>query len=128
MIGAYDVPAVWTRGDDPERARRIVEAAERTLAALPDDATADAARCRLLATVALESRGLRSARGPRAAGEAERVARRLDDPALLAFALNGVFMQSCTRAGLAPRRDALGAELVALGTRHGLVDTPSSAT
>ncbi|MEV5018627.1 BTAD domain-containing putative transcriptional regulator [Streptomyces sp. NPDC053780] len=122
VIGAYDVPAVWTRGDDPEGARRIVEAAERTLAALPGDATADAARCRLLATVALESRGVRSERGPRAAAEAERVARRLDDPALLAFALNGVFMQSCTRAGLAPRRDALGAELVALGTRHGLVN------
>ncbi|WP_432099281.1 BTAD domain-containing putative transcriptional regulator [Streptomyces sp. WAC 04229] len=122
VIGAYDVPAVWTRGDDPEGARRIVEAAERTLAALPDDATADAARCRLLATVALESRGVRSERGPRAAAEAERVARRLDDPALLAFALNGVFMQSCTRAGLAPRRDAIGAELVALGTRHGLVN------
>ncbi|MFE0206924.1 BTAD domain-containing putative transcriptional regulator [Streptomyces sp. NPDC058985] len=122
VIGAYDVPAVWTRGDDPEGARRIVEAAERTLAALPADATADAARCRLLATVALESRGVRSERGPRAAAEAERVARRLDDPALLAFALNGVFMQSCTRAGLAPRRDALGAELVALGTRHGLVN------
>ncbi|MFD0249701.1 BTAD domain-containing putative transcriptional regulator [Streptomyces sp. NPDC127113] len=122
VIGAYDVPAVWTRGDDPEGARRIVEAAERTLAALPDDATADAARCRLLATVALESRGVRSERGPLAAAEAERVARRLDDPALLAFALNGVFMQSCTRAGLAPRRDAVGAELVALGTRHGLVN------
>ncbi|MEU6457459.1 BTAD domain-containing putative transcriptional regulator [Streptomyces sp. NPDC047065] len=122
VIGAYDVPAVWTRGDDPEGARRIVEAAERTLAALPADATADAARCRLLATVALEFRGVRSERGPLAAAEAERVARRLDDPALLAFALNGVFMQSCTRAGLAPRRDAVGAELVALGTRHGLVN------
>ncbi|MHC8420173.1 BTAD domain-containing putative transcriptional regulator [Streptomyces sp. NB004] len=122
VIGAYDVPANWTRGDDPEAARRIVEAAERTLAALPPDAGADAARCRLLATVAVESRGVRSERGPRAAAEAERIARRLDDPALLAFALNGVFMQSCTRAGLAPRRDALGAELVALGTRNGLVN------
>ncbi|MFI5856106.1 BTAD domain-containing putative transcriptional regulator [Streptomyces parvulus] len=122
VIGAYDVPANWTRGDDPEAARRIVEAAERTLAALPPDAAADAARCRLLATVALESRGVRSERGPRAAADAERIARRLDDPALLAFALNGVFMQSCTRAGLAPRRDVLGAELVALGTRNGLVN------
>ncbi|MFA3878450.1 BTAD domain-containing putative transcriptional regulator [Streptomyces sp. MMCC 100] len=122
VIGAYDVPANWTRGDDPELARRIVAAAERTLVALPDDPAADAARCRLLATVALESRGVRSPRGPRAAAEAERIARRLDDPALLAFALNGVFMQSCTRAGLAPRRDAIGAELVALGIRHGLVN------
>jgi DNA-binding SARP family transcriptional activator len=122
VIGAYDVPANWTRSDDPELARRIVAAAERTLAALPEDSTVDAARCRLLATVALESRGVRSPRGPRAAAEAEGIARRLDDPALLAFALNGVFMQSCTSAGLASRRDAIGAELVALGTRHGLVN------
>ncbi|MEU9645414.1 BTAD domain-containing putative transcriptional regulator [Streptomyces sp. NPDC048188] len=122
VIGAYDVPANWTRSDDPDLARRIVAAAERTLGALPEDPTADPARCRLLATVALESRGVRSPRGPRAAAEAERIARRLDDPALLAFALNGLFMQSCTRAGLAPRRDAIGAELVALGARHGLVN------
>jgi DNA-binding SARP family transcriptional activator len=122
VIGAYDVPANWTRSDDPVTARRIVAAAERTLAALPDDTTADAARCRLLATVALESRGVRSPRGPRAAEEAERLARRLDDPALLAFALNAVFMQSCGTAGLAPRRDAIGAELVALAARHGLVN------
>ncbi|MFG3248729.1 BTAD domain-containing putative transcriptional regulator [Streptomyces sp. NPDC048187] len=122
VIGAYDVPANWTRSDDPDLARRIVAAAERTLGALPEDPTADTARCRLLATVALESRGVRSPRGPRAAAEAERIARRLDDPALLAFALNGLFMQSCTRAGLAPRRDEIGAELVALGARHGLVN------
>ncbi|MFG2679934.1 BTAD domain-containing putative transcriptional regulator [Streptomyces sp. NPDC048392] len=122
VIGAYDVPANWTRSDDPGLAGRVVAAAERTLAALPEDPAADAARCRLLATVALESRGVRTPRGPRAAAEAERIARRLDDPALLAFALNGVFMQSCTRAGLAPRRDATGVELVALGTRHGLVN------
>ncbi len=30
-------------------------------------------------------------------------------------------MQSCTRAGLAPRRDAIGAELTALAARHQLV-------
>ncbi|MFE0627921.1 BTAD domain-containing putative transcriptional regulator [Streptomyces sp. NPDC058864] len=120
VIGAYDVPAIWTRSDDPEQARRIVAAAERTLAALPADAAHETARCRLLATVAVESRGIRSRRGPLAARQAEEAARRLDDPALLAFALNGVFMQTCTRAGLAPRRDAVGAELVALARRHGL--------
>ena len=121
VIGAYDVPAIWTRSDAPELAEQIVAAAERALAALPDGAAHDAARCRLLATIAVETRGVRSPRGPRAAGEAERIARALDDPALLAFALNGVFMQSCTRAGLAPRRDAIGAELVELAARHGLV-------
>ncbi|AQU67850.1 AfsR/SARP family transcriptional regulator [Streptomyces niveus] len=140
VIGAFDVPAIWTRGDDPELARQIVAAAERTLAALPPpdvsggpemsgvvsrtshaDGTYDAVRCRLLATVAVETRGSHSSRGPQAARQAEAIARRLDDPALLAFALNGAFMQSFTRAGLAPHRAEIGAELVALGARHGLV-------
>ncbi|MFD4603522.1 BTAD domain-containing putative transcriptional regulator [Streptomyces sp. NPDC058464] len=120
VIGAYDVPAIWTRSDDETGARRIVRAAERALARLPATPAQDAVRCRLLATVALESRGTRSGRAAQAAAEAERLARRLDDPALLAFALNGVFMQSCTRPGLAPRRDAVGTELVALAARHGL--------
>lgn len=101
VIGAYDVPAIWTRLDDPEQAARVVTAAERTLTALPPDGH-EAARARLLATVALESRGIRSARGPQAARQAEEIARRLDDPALLAFALNGVFMHTFHRAGSGP--------------------------
>ncbi|MGW3424642.1 BTAD domain-containing putative transcriptional regulator [Streptomyces phaeochromogenes] len=120
VIGAYDVPAIWTRADDPAAAEQIVTVAERTLAALPSGPY-DTARCRLLATVALETRGATGPRGPEAAREAEALARRLDDPALLAFALNGTFMQSFTRAGLAPQRDAIGAELVELAARHGLV-------
>ncbi|MFC9220957.1 BTAD domain-containing putative transcriptional regulator [Streptomyces hygroscopicus] len=120
VIGAYDVPAIWTRLDDPEQAARVVAAAERTVAALPPGRH-DAVRARLLATIAVESRGGRSPRGAQAAREAEEIARRLDDPALLAFALNGVFIQTFDRAGLAPRRDATGAELIALSARHGLV-------
>ncbi len=117
VIGAYDVPAIWPRSDDPTQAAEIVAAAERALAQRPHDA----ARARLLATIALESRGTGSARAAWAAGEAEAIARRLDDPGLLAFALNGSFMQTFHRAGLAPERDAIGAELVALSARHGLV-------
>jgi DNA-binding SARP family transcriptional activator len=120
VIGAYDVPAIWTRVDDPEQAARVVAAAERALATLPPTEHA-AARARLLATVAVESRGTRSARGPQAARQAERLARGLDDPALLAFALNGVFMQTFERTGLAAKRDRIGAELVGLSARHGLV-------
>ncbi|GLH96631.1 BTAD domain-containing putative transcriptional regulator [Phytohabitans aurantiacus] len=116
VIGGYDVPAIWTRADDPEQAARVVAAAERALAA----GVHDAARARLLATIALESRGTRAPRGPEAAREAERIARRLGDPALLAFALNGVFMQSCHRAGLASTRDSIGTELIGLSTSHGL--------
>lgn len=119
VIGAYDVPAIWTRSDDSEQATQVVAAAERALTALRPDSD-DVARARLLATIALESRGTRAARGPRAAREAEQIARRLGDPALLAFALNAVFMQTFHRAGLAPQRDEIGAELVALSARHGL--------
>ncbi|MBB2741257.1 UNVERIFIED_ORG: DNA-binding SARP family transcriptional activator [Microbispora rosea subsp. rosea] len=124
VIGAFDVPAIWTRTDDPEQAARIVAAAGRTLAALVpghEAAGHEAARARLLATIALESRGDRSGRGPRAARQAEEIARRLNDPALLAFALSGLFMQTFDRTGLAARRDEIGAELVELSARHGLV-------
>lgn len=120
VIGGYDVPAIWTRSDDPAQAAQIVAAAERALAAL-HPGSPDATRARLLATIAVESRGTRAARGPEAAREAERIARRLGDPALLAFALNGVYMQTFQRAGLAPKRDEIGAEIVALSSRHGLV-------
>ena len=121
VIGGYDVPAIWTRADDPAQAARIVAAAERSLAALRPGSSDDT-RARLLATVAVESRGTRTARGPRAAREAERIARRLGDPALLAFALNGVFLQTFERAGLASERDRIGEELVALSARHGLAN------
>jgi hypothetical protein len=120
VIGGYDVPAIWTRSDDPVQAAQIVAAAERALAALRAGSS-EATRARLLATIAVESRGTRAVRGPEAAQEAERIARRLGDPALLAFALNGVFMQTFHRGGLAPERDEIGAEVVALSARHGLV-------
>jgi DNA-binding SARP family transcriptional activator len=117
VIGAYDVPAIWTRSDDEAQAAAIVAAAERALRTQQHQAT----RARLLATIALESRGSREPRAAEAAREAEEIARGLDDPALLGFALNGVFMQTCYRAGLAPQRDAIGEELVDLSERHGLV-------
>ncbi|TQS29434.1 AfsR/SARP family transcriptional regulator [Microbispora sp. KK1-11] len=125
VIGAFDVPAIWTRSDDPGQAARIVAAAGRTLAALAaghEPTGHEAARARLLATIALESRGDRSGHGPRAARQAEEIARRLNDPALLAFALSGRFMQTFYRTGLAARRDEIGAELVDLSARHGLVN------
>jgi DNA-binding SARP family transcriptional activator len=120
VIGAYDVPAIWTRSDDPGQAAQVVAAAERTLARLPTTA-AGVARARLLATIALESRGAGNERARRAAQEAEEIARGADDPALLAFALNAVFMQSFHRSGLAVRRDEIGAELVDLSAPRGLV-------
>nr|WP_255644278.1 BTAD domain-containing putative transcriptional regulator [Actinoplanes polyasparticus] len=112
VIGAYDVPAIWTRSDDPERAALIVAAARRTL-----PFATGAARARLLATIAVESRGVPD-REP--AEGAVALARRLDDPALLAFALNALYMQTFHRCGLAPVRDEIGAELIALSARHNL--------
>ncbi|MFI7505177.1 BTAD domain-containing putative transcriptional regulator [Micromonospora aurantiaca] len=119
VIGGYDVPAIWTRSDDPAQAARVVAAAQRALAGLGPDAP-EATRARLLATVAIESRGTASPGPAQAAREAEAIARRVADPALLAQALNGVYMQTFHRAGLAAERDGIGAELVALAARHGL--------
>lgn len=124
VIGAYDVPAIWSRADDPEQSRAVVAAAERTLTALGPDGPADL-RARLLATVAVESRsadlaGTEPGRAQQAARQAEALARDLADPVLLAFALNGVFLHSFTRPGLAAVRDRIGAEILDLATRHGL--------
>ncbi|WP_433329489.1 AfsR/SARP family transcriptional regulator [Spirillospora sp. CA-294931] len=114
VIGAYDVPAIWTRADDPQQAASIVAAAQRALR--PD--AHPATQARLLATIAIESRGTNATH---AAHQAEQRARSLDDPALLAFALNGAFMQSFHTPGMAPTRDTIGAELVTLSSRNGLV-------
>ncbi|MCI4041394.1 BTAD domain-containing putative transcriptional regulator [Streptomyces sp. TRM75563] len=124
VIGAYDVPALWSRADDPEQSRAVVAAAKRTLTALGTDGTAEL-RARLLATVAVESRtadlsAVERKRAGQAAREAEALARELGDPALLVFALNGVFLQSFTRPGLAAARDVTGAEILDLATRHEL--------
>ncbi|MFE5125668.1 BTAD domain-containing putative transcriptional regulator [Streptomyces sp. NPDC056669] len=110
-VTGRELPSRWVSGYEAVEPGPTGEAAPRH----------EAVRARLLATVAVESRGGRSERGRQAARQAEEIARRLDDPALLAFALNGVFMQTFDRAGLAPRRDATGAELIALSARHGLV-------
>ncbi|MFJ8780469.1 BTAD domain-containing putative transcriptional regulator [Streptomyces sp. NPDC102476] len=121
VIGVYDVPAVWTRSDDPAQADRLVGAAERTLLLLPPGAS-EAARARLLATVAVESRGTlpEGTRALRAAHQAVASARRLEDANLLVFALNGLFMQTFERAGLAARRAGIGAEITEVAARHGL--------
>jgi len=56
LIGAYDVPTIWTRVDDPEQAAQVVTAAERALSTLPPGGH-EKVRARLLATIAVESRG-----------------------------------------------------------------------
>lgn len=124
IIGAYDVPALWSRADDPAQSRAVVAAAERTLDALGPEGPGDL-RVRLLATIAVESRSAdlnpaEARRAQHAAREAESLAREAGDPALLVFALNGVFLQSFHRCGLAPVRDRTGAEILDLATHHDL--------
>lgn len=119
VITAFDVPALWPRNDDEALARQVAGAAERTLAALPEDRREQ--RARLLCALALELRGAAIGRGPDAARQAEEAARGLGDPALLCLALNARFMQSFQDAGRAPHRVEIGAELVDLASRHGLV-------
>jgi hypothetical protein len=69
-------------------------------------------RARLLITIALERRADEGTRGIEAAAEAEALARELDDPYLLALALNGRFLQTFSRAGLAGERAAIGRQLL----------------
>ncbi|WP_211339358.1 AfsR/SARP family transcriptional regulator [Nocardia mexicana] len=119
VITAYDVPAVWTRADDPARSEALVATARRTLDRLGPSAS-PVLRARLLATIALEHRGSRDRWAAEAATEAERLARELHDPNVLALALNARFVQSFQRAGGTAERDAIASELVDLAARHDL--------
>ncbi|MFJ7965341.1 hypothetical protein [Streptomyces sp. NPDC096324] len=56
IIGSYDVPAVWTRADDPDDAGELCRAAARAAARFGPGGPA-ALRARLLSVVAVESRG-----------------------------------------------------------------------
>ena len=149
VICAFDVPASWAANDDPAMARQIADAAAEALRSPHLDMEGSPGsdgerllgsggvrspgsegersrrvredRCRLLATIAMELRNEGGAAAREAAEEAVRLARGLDDPALLAYALNGLFLQTFHRAGLASERADIGAELLDLAERHGLV-------
>jgi len=56
----------------------------------------------LLTTIALESRGVPGTRGCSPRGKPRRWPRRSGDPALIAFALNGTFMQTFQPRGWRP--------------------------
>jgi DNA-binding SARP family transcriptional activator len=120
VIAGYEVPSVWTRSDDPASSAALVASAERTLRLLEGTGARPATRARLLTTIARETRGLPDPRGPRAARDAEALARATGDPALLVSALSGRLLQSFHRAGAAGERAGLGAEILALATEHDL--------
>ena len=119
IVTAYDVPAVWTRSDDPAAADALVGVARRTLHRLGPDASA-VLRARLLAVVGIEHRGTRDAWAWVAAEEAVGLARDLGDPGTLALALNARFLQSFQRPGAGAERERVGAELVGLADAHDL--------
>lgn len=119
VLGAYDVPSVWPRSDDPERSRLLADVALRTLERLPGSAPA-AARARLHALVGVETRGQHGAQGRVHAEAAVRTARELHDPALLCSALGALALHACDRPGLAAERDRIGAEIVDVARRHDL--------
>ncbi|MEV5569875.1 BTAD domain-containing putative transcriptional regulator [Spirillospora sp. NPDC052269] len=120
VLGAFDLPANWTSSDDPDLAERTAETAERLLTALPPDEH-PAERARLLATIGMELRADPGGRGESSAREAERLARSVADPLLLAFALNARYLQTFHRAGLAGERADIADELLTLAREHGLV-------
>ena len=109
IVGGFDVPGIWTRSDDPDQAAALVGAALRLL-----PASTGRTRARLLATVAMESRG--TADRTAEADEAVHLARSVGDPQLLCFALGARWMQCFAATGLAHERDAIGAEIVAVAT------------
>jgi hypothetical protein len=112
-IAAYDVPALWSRSDNPGDAARLVAATRRTLDRLGPDAPRST-RARLLATIGIEHRGTRDTWAADAAGEADRISRDLGDPTLRVLALNARFMQSFQKPGAAAERDRIGADIITI--------------
>jgi DNA-binding SARP family transcriptional activator len=111
VITASDVPALWSVHEYGVTDHELVEAVEHTLGRLPADE--QVLRCRLLTTLALEIDGTESERGYQASAEALEQARRLNDPLVLAMAIEGRYLQSHRHDGL-DERLRLGAELLAL--------------
>ncbi|WP_291419171.1 hypothetical protein [Actinophytocola sp.] len=118
VIVAYDTHGLWPPhpyGDTPEK---IVEQIDQTLHRLPPHHRE--LRCRLLASLVIELEQSDDPRADPASLEAVTIARRLDDPALLATALNARFRQSYWTSALA-ERERIATELLSLGRNHRLI-------
>lgn len=118
IIVAFDVPTLWTSREYGILDREVIDATEHALAGPPGDDPA--LRARLLTTLAIELEGEQDDRGAAAAREAVETARGLGDPALLAAALNGGYLNGYRSAdGLHDRR-RIATELLDLATEHDL--------
>ncbi|QKG26263.1 BTAD domain-containing putative transcriptional regulator [Actinomadura verrucosospora] len=118
IIVAFDVPTLWTSREYGILDCDVIEAAEYALAGPPGDDPA--LRARLLTTLAIELEGEQDDRGPAAAREAMETARGLGDPALLAAALNGGYLNGYRSAEGLHERLRIAAELLELATEHDL--------
>jgi hypothetical protein len=86
---AYDAPTLWTNREYQEPDHELIAGLVATLDLVPEDDPV--ARCRLLATLALETEATDPPRTGEASREAIDIASRLDDPVLLCRALNARF-------------------------------------
>ena len=116
---AYDAPTLWTNRQFQEPDHTLIGGLEATLARVaPGD---PATRCRLLATLALETEATDPDRTDRAGREALAIARRLGDPVLICRALNARYRFLAT---LGPDRwdelNDIGREQLHLAVGHGL--------
>jgi DNA-binding SARP family transcriptional activator len=111
IITSSDAPRIWYSHTDSGTTHELVSTVEQTLPRLPHGE--QPLRCRLLTTLAFELEGAESERGYQASAQALAMARGLSDPGVLTMAINGRFMQTFRRDGLAERQQ-LGAELLAL--------------
>ncbi|WP_026313656.1 ATP-binding protein [Actinomadura flavalba] len=118
VIVAFDVPTLWSSRAYGSSDDAIVTAAESALAALPADAAE--LRVRLLTTIAIEREGEAADRGLRAGREAVALAREHGDPALLAVAFNGLYLNLYREPGHRDERWALANELLDLSRAHDL--------
>ncbi|MFI6796535.1 BTAD domain-containing putative transcriptional regulator [Streptosporangium canum] len=124
VAASLAVPHKGMARDFTRTAWEIVDVAEKALVELPSGE--QALRASLLATLALELEGSATPRGEQASLEAEELARRSGDPALLATALSGRLRQSY---GITPvgEREVIGRELLEVGKTTGQVSVQALA-
>ncbi|MEU1883738.1 BTAD domain-containing putative transcriptional regulator [Streptosporangium sp. NPDC020072] len=124
VAASLAVPHKGMARDFTRTAWEIVDVAEQALVELP--AGEQSLRASLLATLALELEGSATSRGEQASLEAEELARRSGDPALLATALSGRLRQSY---GITPvgEREVIGRELLEVGKTTGQVSVQALA-
>ncbi len=118
VIVAYDAHGLWPHHPYGQTPDKLVNLIDRTLHELP--ARHQQLRCRMLACLAIELEHCDDSHADAASLEAVTLARQLNDPGLLATALNARFRRSYWTSTLT-EREQIAAELLALGKKHNLI-------